>query len=138
MDIKVLPPDVNESMSDFAPSGTDIRFSLSAIRNVGTNVVASIMRTRVSKGRFADFHDFIDKVEITVCNKRVVESLIKAGAFDSFGHTRRGLRAIHEQTIDAALDTKRAEAVGQFDLFGDYAPGGATLVPGTRLEPSPL
>ncbi len=141
MGIKVLPPDVNESMSDFAPVGTDIRFGLSAIRNVGTNVVESIIRTRVSKGRFADFHDFIDKVEITVCNKRVVESLIKAGAFDSFGHTRRGLLAIHEQTIDAALDTKRAEAMGQFDLFAGFddiggdAPGVSS---GTRLEPSPL
>jgi DNA polymerase-3 subunit alpha len=139
MGIKVLPPDVNESMSDFAPVGSDIRFGLSAIRNVGTNVVESIIRTRVSKGRFADFHDFIEKVEITVCNKRVVESLVKAGAFDSFGHTRRGLLAIHEATIDAALDTKRAEAVGQFDLFGGFADDAAPLGgPSMRLTPSPL
>ena len=139
MGIKVLPPDVNESMSDFAPAGTDIRFGLSAVRNVGTNVVESIIRTRTSKGRFADFHDFIDKVEITVCNKRVVESLIKAGAFDSFGHTRRGLLAIHEQTIDAALDTKRAEAIGQFDLFGGMGDGPDSASGSlSRLEPPPL
>ncbi|MCU0282277.1 MAG: DNA polymerase III subunit alpha [Candidatus Nanopelagicales bacterium] len=140
MGIKVLPPDVNESQSDFAPVGTDIRFGLSAIRNVGTNVVESIIRTRQAKGRFADFNDFIGKVEISVCNKRVVESLVKAGAFDSFGDTRKGLLAIHEQAIDAALDTKRAEAVGQFDLFaglgGDDGP--AEAAPGSRLVAPPM
>jgi DNA polymerase-3 subunit alpha len=138
MGIKVLPPDVNESQSDFAPVGTDIRFGLSAIRNVGANVVDSIIRTRTSKGRFADFHDFIAKVEMAACNKRVVESLIKAGAFDSFGHTRKGLLAIHEQAIDAALDTKRAEAVGQFDLFAGMAGDSEEPVeaaPGSRLQP---
>ncbi|MGB7982658.1 MAG: DNA polymerase III subunit alpha [Candidatus Nanopelagicales bacterium] len=139
MGIKVLPPDVNESQSDFAPVGTDIRFGLSAIRNVGVNVVESIIRTRAARGRFADFGDFIAKVEIGVCNKRLVESLIKAGAFDSFGDTRKGLLAIHEQAIDAALDTKRAEAVGQFDLFAGMG-GEAELVqaaPGSRLVPPP-
>ncbi len=138
MGIKVLPPDVNESQSDFAPVGTDIRFGLSAIRNVGTNVVESIIRTRAAKGRFADFHDFIAKVEISVCNKRLVESLIKAGAFDSFGDTRKGLLAIHEQAIDAALDTKRAEAVGQFDLFAGMGAEAVEPAPGSRLEPPPI
>jgi DNA polymerase-3 subunit alpha len=118
MGIKVLPPDVNESDSNFTPRGTDIRFGLSAIRNVGENVVASIVETRRSKGRFADFVDFLAKVEPVVCNKKVVESLIKAGAFDSLGHTRRGLLAVHAEVIDAAMGTKRAEAIGQFDLFG--------------------
>ncbi|MFN8172714.1 MAG: DNA polymerase III subunit alpha [Candidatus Nanopelagicales bacterium] len=118
MGIKVLPPDVNDSDLDFTPHGTDIRFGLSAIRNVGTNVVESIIATRRSVGRFADFHDFIAKVEIAVCNKRVVDSLIRAGAFDSLGHTRKGLVQVHEQVIDAAVDVKRAEAHGQFDLFG--------------------
>ena len=137
MGIKVLPPDVNESQSDFAPVGTDIRFGLSAIRNVGANVVDSIIRTRISKGRFEDFHDFIAKVEMVACNKRVVESLIKAGAFDTFGDTRRGLVAIHEQAIDAAVDTKRAEAVGQFDLFASLGEQAAGPAPGTRLVPPP-
>jgi len=137
MGIKVLPPDVNESQSDFAPVGTDIRFGLSAIRNVGANVVDSIIRTRIAKGRFADFSDFIAKVEIGVCNKRLVESLIKAGAFDGFGDTRKGLLAIHEQTIDAALDTKRAEAIGQFDLFSGMGDDFAEAAPGTRLVPPP-
>ena len=118
MGIKVLPPDVNDSDFDFTPRGTDIRFGLSAIRNVGANVVDSIISTRRKVGRFADFHDFIAQVEATVCNKRVVESLIKAGAFDSLGHTRKGLHFVHEQVVDSAVDIKRAEAVGQFDLFG--------------------
>jgi DNA polymerase-3 subunit alpha len=118
MGIKVLPPDVNDSDFDFTPRGTDIRFGLSAIRNVGGNVVDSVIATRRRVGRFGDFHDFIAKVDATVCNKRVVESLIKAGAFDSFGHTRKGLVAVHEQIVDAAVDIKRAEAVGQYDLFG--------------------
>ena len=114
----MLPPDVNDSDFDFTPRGTDIRFGLSAIRNVGGNVVDSIIATRRKVGRFADFHDFIAKVDASVCNKRVVESLIKSGAFDSLGHTRKGLVQVHEQIVDAAVDIKRAEAHGQFDLFG--------------------
>jgi len=120
MGIKVLPPDVNDSDSDFTPRGSDIRFGLSAVRNVGENVVASVIATRRGKGRFGDFRNYLAKVDAVACNKRTVESLVKAGAFDSLGHTRRGLVAVHEQSIDACLDTKRAEAVGQFDLFGSF------------------
>ena len=119
MGIKVLPPDVNDSDLNFTPRGTDIRFGLSAVRNVGENVVQSVISTRRAKGRFDGFYDFLRKVEGTVCNKRLVESLIKAGAFDSLGHTRKGLLAVHAEAIDACLDTKRAEAMGQFSLFGE-------------------
>jgi DNA polymerase-3 subunit alpha len=130
MGIKVLPPDVNDSDFDFTPRGTDIRFGLSAVRNVGGNVVESIIATRRRVGRFADFHDFIAQVDASVCNKRVVESLIKSGAFDSLGHTRKGLVQIHEQVVDAAVDIKRAEAHGQFDLFGGLeASGHDAMVP---------
>ncbi len=118
MGVKVLPPDVNSSNADFAPVGTDIRYGLAGIRNVGTNVVASICATRKSRGAFSGFADFLAKVDSVVCNKKVIESLIKAGAFDSLGHTRQGLLRIHAEAVDACLDTKRAEAVGQFDLFG--------------------
>jgi len=118
MGIKVLPPDVNDSDADFTPRGTDIRFGLAAIRNVGANVVASLEATRAAKGRFGDFSDFLRKVEAVACNKKTVESLCKAGAFDSLGHTRKGLVHVHQEAIDACLDTKRAEAIGQFDLFG--------------------
>ncbi|WP_131787182.1 DNA polymerase III subunit alpha [Protofrankia symbiont of Coriaria ruscifolia] len=118
MGIRVLPPDVNESTLYFTPVGGDIRFGLGAIRNVGTNVVASIAVTREQKGAYGSFPDFLEKVEIGVCNKRVVDSLIKAGAFDSLGHNRRALAQVHESAIDAVVGTKRNEAFGQFDLFG--------------------
>src|SRR3569623_1413143 len=87
MGIKVLPPDVNSSDADFTPVGTDNRYGMAGIRNVGTNVVASVVATRRSKGAYNAFADFLTKVEPVVCNKKVIESLIKAGAFDSLGHT---------------------------------------------------
>ncbi|HUA27487.1 MAG TPA: DNA polymerase III subunit alpha [Streptosporangiaceae bacterium] len=119
MGIKVLPPDVNASAATFTPVGTDIRFGMAAVRNVGTAVVESIVEARRSKGAFTSFSDFLRKVPVNVCNKRVIESLIKAGAFDSFGHPRKGLVLIHEQAIDTVIDVKRNEAIGQDSLFGD-------------------
>lgn len=118
MGIKVLPPDVNESDANFTATGSDIRFGLSAIRNVGGNVVESIIASRTAKGRFTDFSDFLRKIDSAACNKRVVESLVKAGSFDSLGHTRRGLAQIHAEAVDAIVETKRAESIGQYDLFG--------------------
>lgn len=118
MGIKVLPPDVNESLSEFAPIGKDIRFGLSAIKNVGENVVDSLINSRIKHERFTDFFDFLNKVESTVCSKRVIESLIKAGAFDSLGHSRKGLLSIHIEAVDSATESKKAEAIGQYDLFG--------------------
>ncbi|MGC9668284.1 DNA polymerase III subunit alpha [Planosporangium sp. 12N6] len=119
MGIKVLPPCVNESAGPFTPVGDTIRFGLGAVRNVGANVVASIVETRKKKGNYTSFADFLSKSELVVCNKRTVESLIKAGAFDGVGHTRRDLLAHHEAGIDAIVSVKRQEAAGQFDLFGD-------------------
>ena len=118
MGIKVLPPDVNESLSEFAPIGKDIRFGLSAIKNVGENVVDSLINSRGKHERFTDFFDFLNKVESTVCSKRVIESLIKAGAFDSLSHSRKGLLSIHIEAVDSATESKKAEAIGQYDLFG--------------------
>ncbi|MGW0436358.1 DNA polymerase III subunit alpha [Micromonospora sp. NPDC003197] len=119
MGIKVLSPDVNESHLRFAAVGEDIRFGLGGVRNVGANVVESIVASRKTKGRYESFADFLSKSELTVCNKRVVESLIKAGAFDSLKHTRRGLLERHSDAIDAVVPIKRKETEGQFDLFGD-------------------
>jgi DNA polymerase-3 subunit alpha len=134
MGIKVLPPDVNESEGDFTPVGTDIRFGLAAIRNVGANVVDGIVAARQSGGRFETFPDFMDKVPVTVCNKRVVESLVRAGAFDSMGYARRALAAVAEDAVDAVIVLKRNEAIGQFDLFGGGRdgdePGFEIAVPG--------
>ncbi|MGH3899021.1 MAG: DNA polymerase III subunit alpha [Pseudonocardiaceae bacterium] len=118
MGIKVLPPDANESNLYFAAAGRDIRFGLGAIRNVGANVVQSVITTREKKGRFTSFADFLEKVELVCCNKRTIESLIKAGAFDSFDHTRLSLHQVHEEAVDAVTGLKRQEAIGQFDLFG--------------------
>ncbi|VXC12968.1 DNA polymerase III subunit alpha [Microbacterium sp. 8M] len=121
MGIKVLPPDVRESINFFAAVGEDIRFGLGAVRNVGTNVVEGIVQAR-QKENFTSFHDFLKKVPLHVANKRTVESLIKAGAFDSMGDTRRALVEIHEDAVEAAVDQKRNEAQGAigFDFDSLY------------------
>ncbi len=116
--IKVLSPDVNESFGNFTAVGNDIRFGLTAIKNVGANVVEGIVQARKDKGRFTSFADFLNKVPAQVCSKRVVESLIKAGAFDSLGHTRRSLIMIFENAVDTQSSLKKNEASGQVDLFG--------------------
>ena len=118
MGIKVLEPDINESDAEYTPRGKDIRFGLAAIRNVGEGVVGSIKAARESKGRFTSFGDFLAKVDAQVCNKKTIESLIKAGAFGSMNVTRKGLMAIYLEAIDSVIETKRAESIGQFDLFG--------------------
>ncbi|MCM0621603.1 DNA polymerase III subunit alpha [Nocardioides bruguierae] len=118
MKIQVLPPDVNESANNFTPVGNDIRFGLGAIRNVGHNVVDGIVAGREEKGRYEDFNDFLSKVPAHVCNKRVMDSLIKAGAFDDMKHKRRALVAVHETAVEQYVDIKRNEAIGQDSLFG--------------------
>ncbi|KQB86728.1 DNA polymerase III subunit alpha [Corynebacterium lowii] len=118
--IRVLSPDVNESHNDFMAVGEDIRFGLGAIRNVGKDVVDSIVRTRESKGVYKDFGDYLEKIELLPCNKRITESLIRAGAFDSLGLPRKGLTLIHEDAVDAVTATKKAADKGQFDLFAGF------------------
>ncbi|WP_244857849.1 DNA polymerase III subunit alpha [Agromyces archimandritae] len=134
MGITVLAPDVNESIGFFSAVGDDIRFGLGAVRNVGFNVVEAIRGAREEKGRFEHFHDFLKKVPIQVANKRTVESLVKAGAFDSLGHTRRSLVEIHEGAVESAVSEKRVEATGQagfdFDsLFAEDAQEPVSAVP---------
>jgi DNA polymerase-3 subunit alpha len=142
MGIKVLPPDVNESDAEYTPRGQDIRFGLAAIRNVGEGVVASVKASRASKGVFTSFGDFLAKVDANVCNKKTIESLIKAGAFDSLQHPRKGLMAIHLEAIDSVIETKRAEAIGQFDLFGgdsiSQVAGLDIEIPATEWDKSTL
>jgi len=124
MGIKVLPPDVGESIRYFAAVGEDIRFGLGAVRNVGANVVDGIITARADDN-YVSFHDFLTKVPLHVANKRTVESLIKAGAFDSLGSTRRALMEIHEDAVEAAVDAKRKAATGaigfDFDSLYDEA-----------------
>ncbi|MFE7448167.1 DNA polymerase III subunit alpha [Streptomyces griseus] len=135
MGVKVLPPDVNESDADFTPQGDDqIRFGLTAVRNVGQNVVDSIIRCRKTKGKYESFPSYLDNVEVVACNKRTTESLIKAGAFDDMGHTRKGLTEHFESMIDNVVAIKRKEAEGQFDLFGDMGEKREGGDPGFGLD----
>jgi DNA polymerase III subunit alpha len=145
MGITVLPPDVNSSELDFAPAGEQaIRFGMSAVRNVGEQVVQGILDARREQGRFTDFGDFCAKVDAAVLNKRTIESLIKAGAYESLStpdrpHPRKGLLLAFEPAVEQALSTKRAEAEGQFSLFGDATEAvaddvGAVTVPNIEWE----
>ncbi|WP_206061035.1 DNA polymerase III subunit alpha [Nonomuraea basaltis] len=129
MGIQVLPPDVNDSQLDFVAVGdTQVRFGMGAVRNVGENVVEAIVKARKEKGLFTDFNDFLAKIPLTACNKRVIESLIKAGAFDSLDHPRKGLLMVHEQAIEQVTSIKKQEAHGQDSLFGGLADAGADEV----------
>jgi DNA polymerase-3 subunit alpha len=103
MGIKVLPPDVNDSVARFAAVGTDIRFGMQAIRNVGHNVVEGIVAARDEKGAFTSFKDFLSKSPAVVCNKRTIESLIKAGAFDGLQESRQGLYRVHEDFVEREM-----------------------------------
>ncbi|MFE2335181.1 DNA polymerase III subunit alpha [Streptomyces coelicoflavus] len=115
--VRVLQPDVNESTAEFTAIGDDVRFGMRAVRNVGDAVIEAIVAGRRSKGKFTSFADMLDKCDLPALNKRAIESLIKAGAFDSLGHTRRGLCAIHEAAVDAVVPVKKAASYGQDDLF---------------------
>ncbi|RKW71673.1 DNA polymerase III subunit alpha [Galactobacter caseinivorans] len=136
MGISVLPPDVNESNLTFTPVGRDIRFGMGAIRNVGSNVVDGMVAAREEKGRFESFADFLNKVPAVVCNKRTIESLIKSGAFDSLGESRRALLSVHEEAVEQAVSLKRNEAANQFDLFS--MSGDDSLMNALEIEVPPL
>ncbi|MCU1488350.1 MAG: polymerase alpha subunit, partial [Actinomycetia bacterium] len=131
--IKVEVPDVNRSISDFSVAEEDgaqvILFGLSAVRNVGEGLVALILEDREKQGPYASFHDFCDRVDPQVLNKRTIESLIKAGGFDILGHERLGLLKVHEVIIDRTLARRRKEAEGQFDLFGSIDDSSAPVEP---------
>ena len=133
--IRVLTPDVNRSVTDFAalapegvPEGVTlplgspgaITFGLSAVRNVGSGLVALLLAEREANGPFASFHEFAERVPEPVLNKRAVESLIKAGAFDSLGHTRKGLLGVFEHVTDVTLTRRRERERGVMSLFGDW------------------
>jgi DNA polymerase-3 subunit alpha len=133
--IDVVVPDINRSVADFIPvveqhdgdPRVSITFGLSAVRNVGEGLVALIVAEREATGPYADFYDFCQRVDTSVLNKRTIESLIKAGAFDSVGHKRRGLLTVFEQIVDHTLARRRERDMGIMTLFGDPddASGGA-------------
>ncbi|MBP1745014.1 MAG: polymerase subunit alpha [Firmicutes bacterium] len=115
--IQILPPDINESIDKFAVTGNRIRFGLSAVKNVGVNVIRSIVKSREEKGRFTDLEDFCSKIDIACINKRVVESLIKAGAFDCFGVYRSQLLDVYEKVLDGISSERKRNIEGQMSLF---------------------
>ncbi len=117
MNISVLPPDINESDVTFTVSGGKIRFGLAAVKSAGKNAIASIITARKNKGKFQSFTDFCRKVTGGDLNKKAVESLIKAGAFDSLGHYRSQLLSIYEQVIDSISQDKKRNIDGQISLF---------------------
>ncbi|WP_445342443.1 DNA polymerase III subunit alpha [Bifidobacterium sp. ESL0827] len=120
MGIRILAPDINESVSEYSAVGDVVRFGLGAIRNVGDKVVADIIKERQGpRGKYVNFMDFIKRVPMEVLNKRTVESLIKGGAFDGIDPNRRALFQIHDEAVDQVMPIKRKQAEGQFDLFAD-------------------
>lgn len=124
MGIEVLVPDINKSKLDFSVGDSEILCGLSAVRNVGENVVELILQERTSSGTFKDFYDFCDRVNLSALNKRTVESLIKAGSFESLGYTRKGLLESFDGIVEQALARRKQENVGQYDLFSsleDYS-----------------
>ncbi|MGH9122659.1 MAG: DNA polymerase III subunit alpha, partial [Acidimicrobiales bacterium] len=134
MGIEVLVPDVNLSVSDFAalPERSAITFGLSSVRNVGSGLVERIVAERESGGPFEDFYDFANRVDPVVLNKRTVDSLIKAGAFDSMGVSRMGLCQVYEQVVEATLARRREADLGVMTLFA-AAPGEASVFDDSRV-----
>jgi DNA polymerase-3 subunit alpha len=117
--IDVLVPDVNSSDSDFVVKDGAIRFGLSAVRNVGEGVVVHIVAAREEGGPFTDFFDFCERVDPIALNKRTIESLVKAGGFDSLGHPRQGLCTVFEGIVERAVARRREREAGIMSLFGD-------------------
>lgn len=128
MGIQVVVPNVNASRGDFTPvvetaeDGTEtasILFGLSAVRNVGKGLVELIVEERDANGPFVDFYDFCQRVNLQVLNRKTIESLIKAGAFDAMGHARLGLLTVYEQIIDNTVARRKEADMGVMSLFGD-------------------
>jgi DNA polymerase-3 subunit alpha len=144
MNITVEVPNVNRSESDFTPvlvaddgpadQPRSIVFGLSAVRNVGEGLVAHIVAERAADGPFTDFYDFCQRVDTQVLNKRTVESLIKAGAFDDVGHPRKGLLTVFEQIVDHTVARRRERDMGIMTLFGGDGGDG----PGDDFERTPI
>src|SRR2546426_265638 len=118
--IKVLPPDVNESDQDFTVTQEGIRFGLAAIKNVGEGAIEAILEARKAQGPYVSFFDFCHRVDIRKLNKRALECLIKAGAFDSTGARRAQLAAVLDRTVDQAMAAQRAESRGQTSIFAAF------------------
>ncbi|HAG09806.1 MAG TPA: DNA polymerase III subunit alpha, partial [Desulfotomaculum sp.] len=122
--IEVLPPDINESQKDFAPAQNKIRFGLAAIKNVGLTATEAIIKSRQKEGHFQSYADFCRRLDTRIINKRVLESLIKCGAFDSLGNRRAQLMAAVDIGLGLAQAAQRERSHGQLSLL-DFLDGGA-------------
>ena len=122
MGINILPPDINESFKDFSLSGENIRFGLAAVKNVGYAAIDSIISAR-EKGKFSSFMDFLTRTDLRKTNKRVIESLIKCGAFDSLGHKRRQLIQHYEEAMDEAQRRQKETQSSQSSFFEEFDSG---------------
>jgi DNA polymerase-3 subunit alpha len=121
MGLKVLPPDVNESFPQFTVVGEDtIRFGLSAVKNVGQTAIDAIIQGRIRRDRFKSFYDFTENVDLRVVNRKVIESLIKCGAFDSMGLFRSQLFAILDRALAVAADVQKDRESGQISFFDSF------------------
>jgi DNA polymerase-3 subunit alpha len=121
MGIKVLPPDVNESYAKFTVVGDSIRFGLSAVKNVGQGAIDSIVKSRQINGKFLSFYDFCERVDSRLVNRKVIESLIKCGAFDSFGFYRSQLIASLDKILEVAESLTKDRQNGQLSFFDNVA-----------------
>ncbi|MBQ9758038.1 MAG: DNA polymerase III subunit alpha [Clostridia bacterium] len=118
--IKILPPDINKSYTSFVPDGKDIRFGLAAIKNVGTAFIDDMTRERKNNGDFLSFRDFCGRMADKKLNKRLVESMIKSGVFDSLNINRSVLLSVYESTIDSAVREQKNAVSGQLDFFNMF------------------
>ena len=118
MGIRVLPPSVNESSSEFTCVGDAIRFGLNAVKNVGTTAIDSILASRRENGPFKSFFDFTGRVDLRLCNRKVLESLIKCGALDEFGLHRAQLMAVIDKALEMGSSAQKDRSRGQFSFFG--------------------
>jgi DNA polymerase-3 subunit alpha len=119
MEIRVLPPDINDSFKDFSIAGNHVRFGLAAVKNVGLGAIDAIIVARENGGNFLSFNDFCNRVDFKKINKRMVESLVKCGAFDSLGHKRRQLMQCYEEIIDRSQKRSRSQSINQTTFFDD-------------------
>ena len=134
MHIRLLPPDVNESGAWFTVVGSDIRFGLVAIKNIGEKFINLLMAERESGGAFKSLEDFCRRMSGKELNRRAVESLIQAGAFDSLGAKRRAMVQMLDQVLDSIADDGRKNVAGQLDLFGGEDGGAMAEVPVPQVD----
>jgi DNA polymerase III subunit alpha len=130
-EIEVLAPDINESRADFTPVGNKIRFGLAAVKNVGEKAVEVILESRAQDGTFESLFDFCRRVDMTAVNRRVIESLIKCGAFDSTQVSRARMIGALDDAMKAGQAHQRDQSSNQFDIFGMLgAPAKGSKRPG--------